>query len=596
MKSVNPVLDRRKEIATLELDFKAERDENNKVIWLSNGQKVMIQAGLEKLKLLEKNFDTISIEHNKFPKIMIVCEDTMVVPFVMSYLIDLGYNEDEYLEVHSNKKWEISDEQRKELKQKLFGIDKYKNPKIIISVLMLREGFDVNNICVIVPLRASTSGILLEQTIGRWLRLMRRWDVFEETKAENRKNLLVKKLPPVNYFDILSIVEHPAFISFYDELIADWWAWVDEWELWWTGWTVLWDMMAVEIKEWYEEYDIARPIILSDVEEILSDPVYSLDKLNSYHHSFESLKNMIPQNEQFISETVSSGTRFGDYDVIIWIFSAKNYNDFLWKLIHRITQHTAIENMGVSKRNNKIFPTSQINAAKLASIIDLYLKYKLFKQDIHYLQENNWKVLMIQDVIEFIIKEVTRMIVEWQDTENVGKSEVIFRKLSEIDKLNMRQNYSLDVAKCIYPQLQYPSNKWELEKNFIEFCDSDWLVQSFCKINENKHTFLRFRYIRSDGIPAYYYPDFIVKTDDKIFLVETKGTSSLQDENVKRKKISARNYIERINKLNPDQRENRIWEYALLWEDRFYTYQENWGNIKEMLESTKLQEVKKTLF
>jgi type III restriction enzyme len=32
---------------------------------------------------------------------------------------------------------------------------------------MLREGFDVNNICVIVPLRASTSGILLEQTIGR---------------------------------------------------------------------------------------------------------------------------------------------------------------------------------------------------------------------------------------------------------------------------------------------------------------------------------------------------------------------------------------------------------------------------------------------
>ena len=38
---------------------------------------------------------------------------------------------------------------------------------------MLREGFDVNNICVIVPLR-STSFILLEQTIGRGLRLMER--------------------------------------------------------------------------------------------------------------------------------------------------------------------------------------------------------------------------------------------------------------------------------------------------------------------------------------------------------------------------------------------------------------------------------------
>jgi superfamily II DNA or RNA helicase len=43
---------------------------------------------------------------------------------------------------------------------------------VIVSVLMLREGFDVNNICVIVPLRSSQAQILLEQTIGRGLRLM----------------------------------------------------------------------------------------------------------------------------------------------------------------------------------------------------------------------------------------------------------------------------------------------------------------------------------------------------------------------------------------------------------------------------------------
>jgi type III restriction enzyme len=69
------------------------------------------------------------------------------------------------LEIHSNKKGEIKEDERKALKNKLFSIDKGKHPKVIISVLMLREGFDVNNICVIVPLRASTSGILLEQTI-----------------------------------------------------------------------------------------------------------------------------------------------------------------------------------------------------------------------------------------------------------------------------------------------------------------------------------------------------------------------------------------------------------------------------------------------
>ena len=65
------------------------------------------------------------------------------------------------------------------------NIDSYKKPKIIISVLMLREGFDVNNICVIVPLRSTESDILLEQTIGRGLRLMWRGAEYEDIKAES---------------------------------------------------------------------------------------------------------------------------------------------------------------------------------------------------------------------------------------------------------------------------------------------------------------------------------------------------------------------------------------------------------------------------
>ena len=51
-------------------------------------------------------------------------------------------------------------------------MDRHEKPRVIVSVLMLREGFDVNNICVIVPLRSSQAQILLEQTIGRGLRLM----------------------------------------------------------------------------------------------------------------------------------------------------------------------------------------------------------------------------------------------------------------------------------------------------------------------------------------------------------------------------------------------------------------------------------------
>ena len=56
------------------------------------------------------------------------------------------------------------------------------HPKVIVSVLMLREGFDVNNICVIVPLRSTQSAILLEQTVGRGLRLMWREPEYSEEK------------------------------------------------------------------------------------------------------------------------------------------------------------------------------------------------------------------------------------------------------------------------------------------------------------------------------------------------------------------------------------------------------------------------------
>jgi type III restriction enzyme len=42
---------------------------------------------------------------------------------------------------------------------------------------------------------------------------------YEESKNETRDKLLVKKEEPDNYMDILSIIEHPLFIEFYDKLL-----------------------------------------------------------------------------------------------------------------------------------------------------------------------------------------------------------------------------------------------------------------------------------------------------------------------------------------------------------------------------------------
>ena len=48
-------IDKRKELTDISLDYNAIR-EGNKVIGLSDGQKLMIRAGLNKLKILEDNF------------------------------------------------------------------------------------------------------------------------------------------------------------------------------------------------------------------------------------------------------------------------------------------------------------------------------------------------------------------------------------------------------------------------------------------------------------------------------------------------------------------------------------------------------------
>lgn len=69
--------------------------------------------------------------------------------------------------VHSNQ----SGEESEETMQRLLAVEHDKDTEIVIHVNKLKEGWDVTNLYTIVPLRASASEILTEQTIGRGLRL-----------------------------------------------------------------------------------------------------------------------------------------------------------------------------------------------------------------------------------------------------------------------------------------------------------------------------------------------------------------------------------------------------------------------------------------
>lgn len=587
------VIDKRKELGAKELNFLAEKDDADNIIGLSEGQRVMLRAGLQKLKILEDDFVNFTKDDegvsNKHPKMLVVCQDTKVAPFVTEFLNEEGLGSEKVTEIHSNRKGEIPDKEWKEVKQRLFNIDSHENPKVIVSVLMLREGFDVNNICVIVPLRSSQSLILLEQIIGRGLRLMWREANYIDIKEENRTLLLDKKESPTNYLDILSIVEHPAFIEFYEDL--------DDIEI--ANDTVgpkegksLGDLLKVELKENYEQYDLFFPIIIQDQEEFLVSKALSIDDLEPCPYSLETLKSMIADSKGdiFYSEELTVKTRFGEYNVVPELFTAKSYNEFLSKIVHHVT--TSLQKTSKRKKG-KTFPLMQVNQVELAELIDKYIRTRLFEQEFDPINDE-WRVLFISEkgMLEHVIKQISTKIYEMQTNIKIEHATIEKRWFSEVDDIKIRENYSIAVSKTIYERLGYPSNKGGFEKRFIEFTDSDTKVKSFIKINEYQHDFARIDYIRDDGILANYYPDFVVHIDGEIYIVETKAQKDINDYNVQKKRIAAVQLIDKINQIDEKDRMNCVWNYALIGEKTFESLINKGADLVDVLHYAKMTQQK----
>ena len=577
------VLDKRKEVGALsnkELEFAAIRDDKNKVVSLADGQRIMLRAGLKKLGKLEREF--VALNPEKRPKMMVMCEDTSVTPFVEGFLREEGLHKDEILRVDSNRKGEVSQEEWNKIRERLFDIDRHETPRIIISVLMLREGFDVNNVCVIVPLRATGSQILLEQTIGRGLRLMWREPVYEQNKKENRE-LIGNGEEPNSLIDVLTIVEHPKFMEFYDRrmqegLIGETSDDTDNTKS--TG-----DLITVGLIDGYEKYDFGIPFILQEQEESITRKDIKLSELKPFNLAgLDFLKEQIGHGERFRSEDVETKTRFGDYRVKGGVMTATGYNDYLSRLVKRISEKSSDHLIKSSREGSDNFPYMQIDKPQLANWLDDYIKQYLFKESFNPLEGEYWRVLLLDPVAEHIIRVWSSKLIEIQDSEITQDEEIVkHRFLSEVSKLTMRESTSLDVSKCIYKKLSYPSRSGGLEKKFIETCIEDSGVEAFCKINEHKHLFVRLRYLRDDGSQAFYSPDFFVRCNKHIFLVETKAQDQMNHPDVIRKKRAAVVWCDGINQLSEENRFGCRWGYVLLGEETFYNRIEKGENLYDIL-------------
>ena len=579
------LLDRRQELTELkDLDYKAVRDERNKVCDLSDGQRLMLRAGLAKLKKLETEFT--AVDEKKNPKMLVICEDTSVAPYVNQLMLDEGLAQDEVVTIDSNAKGEVSEEEWKETKKKLFDIDKYQKPKVIVSVLMLREGFDVNNICVIVPLRSSEAPILLEQIIGRGLRLMWREPEYQSIKEDDRKRVLQLHSQPKTYIDMLSIIEHPAFIQFYDDLFAQGLA-VEE-----TGETgeggSTGDLIKVGLREDYERFDFEWPIIVREAEEELEDAEIDIKTLQPFTaFPLDRLRQFLAQDgETFISQEAISKTQFGRYKVTANLFTATSYNEYLQKLLRTIT----LRFDRVTSHREMPVPNLQINEAQMIAVVDRYIRTRLFAQPFNPFNGSDWKILLSKDAIvtKHIIEEMARAIFNLQNNIMTTDAQVIHTRFSSVTEIKMRESYSIETHKTIYERQGYPSHGGGLEKAFIDFLDKDGEVERFLKISENMHPFAIIYYMRRDGLMATYHPDFIVATHEKVYLIETKGNDKLFDKNVRQKQTAAIEWTRKINELKPEERMNREWEYVLISEDNFYSLSVNGATITDICDRCKV--------
>lgn len=119
--------------------------------------------------------DIYARDNNKHlvkPFVLVVAKDTThaeeLLDVIKSDNFFDGYYSDKVIIVHSNQSGSEKDENI----QQLVSLEDYNNKiEIVIHVNMLKEGWDVNNLYTIIPLRTSASSTLTEQTIGRGLRL-----------------------------------------------------------------------------------------------------------------------------------------------------------------------------------------------------------------------------------------------------------------------------------------------------------------------------------------------------------------------------------------------------------------------------------------
>lgn len=467
-------------------------------------------------------------EHEKLDKksiLFVMTDDTKNCDDVTEYL-ENTYPElkGAVLTIHTKRNGEISEastnqnkEELERLRKQANKIDSWESPyKAIVSVLMLKEGWDVRNVTTIVGLRAysAKSNILPEQTLGRGLRRM---------------------YPGQDYKEYVSVVGTNAFMEFVESIQSE--------------------GVELEKREMGEGSKPNTPIIVEiDNENVNKD----IDKLDI---ELPVLSPRIYREFKNLSDLDIKS--FGHKKVAYKEFSEEEQREIVLKYITtgEVSHTTILDSVIVKDFRSVIGYFSQIimKDLRIFSGYDiLYEKVKYFIQDELFttkVELENMNTLRNlselearKTVIETFKKKVNELIVQDKGEAEI-KDYIKLRKTRPF--ISKEQAYFIP-KKSVFNKIVGDSH-FELEfAAFLENCED---IISYIK----NYMAVQFKidYVNADGNISNYFPDFIVKKSEKeIYIIETKG---LEDLDVPLKMERLKVWCEDINKEVADKKYDLIY-------------------------------------
>jgi type III restriction enzyme len=413
--------------------------------------------------------------------------------------------------IHTDKSGEVSKKQLDESRKICREIDDEKSPvNCIVSVLMLREGWDVQSVTVIVGLRpfSAKANILPEQTVGRGLRLMFRGGS--------------------GYIERVDVIGNKTFIKFVEQLERDEEIQLDTFKI---GEKVA--IVTIMPDPEKKEKDIAIPILSPILvrKKSLAEEITELD-VGGF------ICPVLPRKQD---DAAAKKFQYEGYDIIT-----------LEKLVEREYSipepQTAEEVIGYYARRIAQDVKLPSQFSTLAPKVREFLETKAFGEQVTLNDPAMIKAIS-SNVAQYVtVKTFVEALRKLVITELQPQLLHAGRLLSETPPFPWsRPTFAAD--KSIFNLVPCDN---EFEKEFAHFLQKAEDVGRFAKLPEQFGFVIE--YTDNAGNLRYYEPDFVVLTNDGThYIVETKG---LEDVNVANKDRAAQLWCENTTRLT-----GKSWAY-----------------------------------